>query len=111
MKIGFFDSGLGGITVLNEALKENIKAEYIYLADNKNTPYGIKDKNEVKKYVFQNIDFLVKNGCKIIVIACNTATALCIKELRKKYQNICFIGTEPAVKVAADDKERKNILL
>ena len=49
MKIGFFDSGLGGITVLNEALKENIKAEYIYLADNKNTPYGIKDKNEVKK--------------------------------------------------------------
>ena len=111
MKIGFFDSGLGGITVLNEALKENIKAEYIYLADNKNTPYGIKDKNEVKKYVFQNIDFLVKNGCKIIVFACNTATALCIKELRKKYQNICFIGTEPAVKVAADDKERKNILV
>ena len=111
MKIGFFDSGLGGITVLNEALKENIKAEYIYLADNKNTPYGIKDKNEVKKYVFQNIEFLVKNGCKIIVIACNTATALCIKELRKKYQNICFIGTEPAVKVAADDKERKNILV
>ena len=86
MKIGFFDSGLGGITVLNEALKENIKAEYIYLADNKNTPYGIKDKNEVKKYIFQNIEFLVKNGCEIIVIACNTATALCIKELRKKYQ-------------------------
>lgn len=111
MKIGFFDSGLGGITVLNEALKENIKAEYVYLADNKNTPYGIKDKNEVKKYVFQNIEFLVKNGCKIIVIACNTATALCIKELRKKYQNICFIGTEPAVKVAADDKERKSILV
>lgn len=111
MKIGFFDSGLGGITVLKEALKQNVSAEIIYLADNKNTPYGIKDKNQVKEYIYDNIMYLVDLGCDIIVIACNTATALCIKYLRKKFNNVCFIGTEPAVKIAADDNNKKRILV
>lgn len=111
MKIGFFDSGLGGITVLNEALSQKIHGHFLYLADNKNTPYGIKDKSKVKKYIFENIEYLVNNECKIIVIACNTATALCIKDLRKMYSNICFIGTEPAVKVAVDDEKNKKIIV
>ena len=111
MKIGFFDSGLGGITVLKEALKQNVNAEIIYLADNKNTPYGIKDKKQVKEYIYDNIIYLVDLGCDIIVIACNTATALCIKYLRKKFNNVCFIGTEPAVKIAADDINSKRILV
>ena len=81
MKIGFFDSGLGGTTVLVEALKE-IKAEYIYIADNKNSPYGIKDVNKVKSYIFSNIYTLVNMGCEIIVFACNTATSIAINELR-----------------------------
>lgn len=111
MKIGFFDSGLGGITVFNEALSQNINADFVYLADNKNTPYGIKDKSEVKKYIIKNVEYLINNNCDVIVIACNTATALCIKSLRKKFNNVCFIGTEPAVKVAADDKTKKKILV
>lgn len=111
MKIGFFDSGLGGITVFKEVLKQGINAEYIYLADNKNTPYGIKDKNEVKKYVYSNINYLVDSGCDIIVIACNTATALCIKELRETFKEVCFIGIEPAVKLAIDDKMKKRVLV
>lgn len=111
MKIGFFDSGLGGLTVLKEALNSGINADFIYLADIKNTPYGIKDKEVVKKYIFNNIDYLVKNECEIIVIACNTATAICIDDLRKKYKNIIFIGTEPALKVAVDSNNVKNILI
>lgn len=111
MKIGIFDSGLGGITVFKEILNQNIKAEFYYLADNKNTPYGIKDKSEVKELIEKNIKYLVDTGCQIIVIACNTATALSINLLRKKYPNIIFIGTEPAVKVAADDKNKTKILV
>lgn len=111
MKIGIFDSGLGGITVFREILKQKIKAEFYYLADNKNTPYGIKSKKEVIKYIEKNIKYLIDTGCKIIVIACNTATALSINYLRKKYPNIIFIGTEPAVKVAADDRSKTKILI
>lgn len=111
MKIGFFDSGLGGMTVLKEALKQNINAEIIYLADNKNTPYGVKDKNQVKEYIYNNIMYLVDMGCDIVVVACNTATALCIKDLRKNFSNVCFVGTEPAVKIAADDNNKKRILV
>lgn len=111
MKIGFFDSGLGGITIFNEALNRNIKADFLYLADNRNTPYGIKDKNRVINYINKNIEYLVNSGCGIIVIACNTATALCIKELRNKFPKTYFIGTEPAVKVAADFNGKKKILV
>ncbi len=99
MKIGFFDSGLGGLTVFNKVMK-NIKADYIYLADNKNSPYGIKTKKEVVSYAKKNVQTLVDIGCEIIVIACNTATSVAIDDLRKMYKNICIIGIEPAVKVA-----------
>lgn len=111
MKIGFFDSGIGGITVLKEALRQGINAEFVYVADNKNTPYGIKEKGEVKEYIYNNIKYLVEIGCDVIVIACNTATALCIKDLRRKFKNICFIGTEPAIKVATEDKDKRRILV
>lgn len=111
MKIGIFDSGLGGITVFREILKRNIKNDFYYLADNKNTPYGTKDKSKVKKYIEKNVKYLIDIGCQIIVVACNTATALSIKLLRKKYPNIIFIGTEPAIKVAADDKDKTKILV
>ena len=87
MKIGFFDSGLGGLTVFNKVMK-NIKADYIYLADNKNSPYGIKTKKEVVSYAKKNVQTLVDIGCEIIVIACNTATSVAIDDLRKMYKNI-----------------------
>lgn len=111
MKIGFFDSGLGGLTVLKQALEEGLSEEIFYLADTKNTPYGTKNENFVRKVIIDNIDYLVKIGCNPIVIACNTATSLCINGLRQKYKDIVFIGTEPAVKVAADSKLNKNILV
>lgn len=110
MKVGVYDSGLGGLTILKEAMKR-IPAEYFYLADNKNTPYGVKDKNLVKKYIFENVAHLIQQDCQIIVIACNTATSIAISELRKKYPSICFIGTEPAVKKAVDLHTNQHILV
>jgi glutamate racemase len=112
MKIGFFDSGLGGLTVLKEAIEnEKLSEDIYYLGDTKNTPYGTKDEGFVRKIIKENIDYLVKLECNPIVIACNTATSLCINELREKYKKIVFIGTEPAVKVAADSKDAKKILV
>lgn len=101
MKIAFFDSGVGGLTIFKEAFK-SIKADYIYFADNLNTPYGVKSKETVKKIVIENIKKIINYGTDIIVIACNTATSVAINDLRKKFKDKCIIGTEPAVKVAVD---------
>lgn len=110
MKIGFFDSGVGGATIFKEAVN-NIDAEYYYFADNLNMPYGVKKKEEVVKFSFDVVDKLVKKGCKIIVIACNTATSVAIKKLREKYEDIVFIGTEPAVKPAIENSNGKRVLV
>lgn len=107
MKIGFFDSGIGGITVLYEALKLLPKEDYIYYADVLHVPYGVKPKNEVRKYVFDAIEFIVKQGVKALVIACNTATSIAIEDLRLKY-NIPIIGMEPAVKPAVEKNKDNN---
>lgn len=101
MKIAFFDSGVGGLTIFKEAYKY-INAEYIYFADNINTPYGIKSKETVKEIVIENVKKIVDCGADIIVIACNTATSAAINDLREMFKDKCIIGTEPAVKVAAD---------
>lgn len=110
MKIAFFDSGVGGLTIFNKCVNQ-INAEYLYLADNKNTPYGIKNKELVKKLVVNNIEKVIKFNPDIIVIACNTATSVAINELRNKFKEKCIIGTEPAVKVAADENLDKRILV
>lgn len=99
MKIGFFDSGIGGMTVLYHALRLLPKDDYIYYADTLHVPYGEKSKDDVKKYVFEAVDFLSQQNIKALVIACNTATSVVAKELRKKY-SFPIIGIEPAVKPA-----------
>lgn len=111
MKITFYDSGIGGLTIFNEAFKY-IKAEYVYFADNLNTPYGIKSKETVKKIVINNVKKIMELGTDIIVIACNTATSAAINDLRKIFKDKCIIGTEPAVKVAVDSNlDSKKILV
>ena len=107
MQIGFFDSGIGGITVLHDALKMLPYEDYIYYADTLNVPYGSKSKDEVKKYIFDAVEFIVQKGVKALVIACNTATSVAIEDLRNKY-NIPIIGMEPAVKPAVEKNENIN---
>ncbi len=98
--IGIFDSGVGGLTVWKE-LKENLPNEnIIYLADSKNCPYGEKSQDEIIQLSITNTEFLLKQNCKAIVVACNTATAAAIDTLRNQY-SIPFIGMEPAIKPAA----------
>lgn len=111
-KIGIFDSGLGGVSILKEIIKD-IKGDIIYLSDSVNNPYGDKTADEVKKIIFLNIEFLISKKCNPIVIACNTATAVAIDDLRATYPNIIFIGTEPAIKTAYDFHEdnKKTLFL
>ncbi|QAA31347.1 glutamate racemase [Clostridium manihotivorum] len=101
MKIGFFDSGIGGITVLYDTLKVLPNEDYIYYADTENVPYGPKPKDEVRKYIFNAVDFIIKQGVSAVVIACNTATSVAIEDLRNTY-SIPIIGMEPAVKPAVE---------
>ena len=112
MKIGFFDSGIGGLTVLSEALKRLPNHEYLYYADTLHAPYGPKPKDEVRKYIFEAIEFLVREGAEIIVIACNTATSIAVADLRQKY-SIPIIGMEPAVKPAIEHvtENEKRVLV
>jgi glutamate racemase len=107
MKIGFFDSGIGGLTVLYDTLKLLPNEDYIYYADTLNVPYGPKPKEEVKKYILNAVDFIIKQGVKAVVIACNTATSVAIEELRAKY-DIPIIGMEPAVKPAVEKNRDIN---
>jgi len=109
-RIGVFDSGIGGLTVLEQLKKLLTNEDYLFYADSKNCPYGEKSDTELYDITSNIVDYLINKDCKIIVIACNTATTRCIKCLRDKYKDMTFIGTEPAIKVACD-RDYKNILV
>ena len=98
--IGLFDSGIGGTSIWKEVVKLLPYEKTIYLADSKNAPYGEKSSEEIIALSIKNTDFLISQGCKLIIIACNTATTNAIDYLRSHY-NIPFIGIEPAIKPAA----------
>ncbi|MEI7509142.1 MAG: glutamate racemase [Flavobacterium sp.] len=98
--IGLFDSGIGGTSIWKEIHQLLPNEDTIYLADSKNAPYGEKSKEEIIYLSSKNTELLLSKNCKLIVVACNTATTNAIKELRAKY-DIPFIGIEPAIKPAA----------
>lgn len=108
--IGVFDSGIGGLTVLEEMKKILPNEDFLFYADSLNNPYGEKDDQLLYEITSNIVEFLISRGCKIIVIACNTATTRCIRYLRSKYPDIIFVGTEPAIKVACD-RDFNNILV
>jgi len=110
MRIGFFDSGVGGLTVLNDAIKRMPTEDFIYFADTYNVPYGIKPKEEVKKFIFEVVSFLNSRGIEALLIACNTATSIGIEELRKEYK-FPIIGMEPAVKLGLNFNKDKKVLV
>ena len=85
MKIGIFDSGIGGLSVLYEAMQLLPHEQFIYYADEKHVPYGEKTREEIIGYVDEIIQFMIDHDCKAIVIACNTATSAAVALMRKKY--------------------------
>tara|TARA_R110001583_G_scaffold53483_2_gene164953 strand:+ start:5926 stop:6714 length:789 start_codon:yes stop_codon:yes gene_type:complete len=98
--IGIFDSGIGGTSIWKEVVKLLPNENTIYLADSKNAPYGEKTADEIIELCIKNTELLILKGCKLIIVACNTATTNAIDYLRKTY-SIPFIGIEPAIKPAA----------
>jgi glutamate racemase len=98
--IGLFDSGVGGTSIWKEVITLLPHEDTIYLSDSKNAPYGEKSTKKIIKLCEKNIAFLLNKECKLIIVACNTATTNAISFLRNKY-NVPFIGIEPAIKPAA----------
>jgi len=98
--IGIFDSGIGGTSIWKEINNLLPYEDTIYLADSKNAPYGPKGKQAIINLSIKNTEFLINEKCKLIVVACNTATTNAIDYLRNIY-SIPFIGIEPAIKPAA----------
>ena len=107
-KIGIFDSGIGGLTVLKECVSLLPEAEFYYLGDNGRAPYGNRSEGEIKAFVGEALQTFRDLGVDAAVLACNTATTVCLDEMRKAF---CFpiIGTEPAVRLAA--RECKSALV
>ncbi|WP_179344251.1 glutamate racemase [Winogradskyella ursingii] len=98
--IGIFDSGVGGTSIFKEVHTLLPYENCIYLADSKNAPYGNKSEAEILQLCIKNTEFLLSRDCKMIIVACNTATTNAISYLREHY-NVPFIGIEPAIKPAA----------
>ena len=110
MKIGFFDSGIGGLSVLQQAFRMLPQEQFIYYADQKHVPYGEKTQKEIMGYVEEVVQFMLHHDVKAIVIACNTATSVAVRELRKHY-SLPIIGMEPAVKKAIDLYQEQRVLV
>jgi len=106
--IGIFDSGVGGTSIWKELHTLMPNESTIYLADSKNAPYGEKSSEEILQLSIKNTELLLEQDCKLIVVACNTATTNAINYLRKNYR-VPFIGIEPAIKPAALQTKTKKV--
>lgn len=100
--IGFFDSGVGGLSVLRALRKQLPRESVLYFADQGHVPYGPRPLEEVRSFSKEITRFLLNLGAKIIVVACNTASAAALHTLRQVFPSVSFVGMEPAVKPAAE---------
>ena len=98
--VGIFDSGIGGFSVLREIHNLLPNQPLFYIADQVHVPYGKRQLSKIREFSFAITDFLASMGAQVIVVACNTASAAALKELRKEYPQLTFVGMEPAVKPA-----------
>ena len=98
--IGLYDSGFGGLSVWRELRRALLNESLIYLGDGKHCPYGSLDEQTIKEYATQSVQLLIYRGCKLVVVACNTATAAAISHLRATFPQIPIVGLEPAIKPA-----------
>lgn len=109
--VGFFDSGVGGISVLKQAINLSPMENYIYYGDSNNAPYGTKSVEQIKELSFKAVEFLIGKGAKAVVVACNTATSAAIEDLRSRYKDIPIIGIEPALKPAVELRRKGKIIV
>jgi glutamate racemase len=100
--IGVFDSGVGGLSVVREIMAQHPAQPIIYLADQANAPYGQRDLAEIRRLAQGIVRFLLAQGARLIVIACNTASAAALHWLRRQLPDVPFVGMEPAVKPAVE---------
>ena len=110
MKTAFFDSGIGGLSVLHHAMKILPDEEFIFFADEDNVPYGTKTREQILNYVDEAFEFLIAQNVGAIVVACNTATSVAVRPMREKY-SLPIIGMEPALKRALDLFPEKKVLV
>ena len=108
--IGVFDSGIGGVTVLKEIIKLLPNYHYLYYSDSFNNPYGDKKEEELLIITKNIVQLLIDKGCKIIVIACNTASAICKDYLRGNF-DVPIIAIEPAIKQVFDNSPKGKTLV
>jgi len=99
--IGVFDSGVGGLSVWREIVRQLPHEDTVYVADQAHVPYGPRSEDEIRGFCHDIAGFLAGQGCKAIVVACNTASAAALKSLRETFAQLPVIGMEPAVKPAA----------
>jgi glutamate racemase len=99
--IGVFDSGVGGLSVLSEVRKTLPDADLFYVADRARAPYGPRSMEEIQSFALEIAGWLIDRGCSTLVVACNTASAAALDELRRTHPELPIVGMEPAVKPAA----------
>ena len=110
LSIGVFDSGLGGLTVVQEMRKLIKGAKLYYLADTKYAPYGDKTQEEILEYSLQITHYFIKNyAIDALIIACNTATSAAISTLRERFPELVIIGAEPGIKPAIEQSLTKRV--
>ena len=107
--IGVFDSGVGGLSVLREIRNQLPHEDVLYLADQAHVPYGARPLEEVREFARGITRFLLEEGAKIIVVACNTASAAALQDLRSEFPRTPFVGMEPAVKPAAQISRTRRV--
>lgn len=109
--IGVLDSGIGGVSVLREIIKLIPGGHFIYYSDSLYNPYGDKSSDEVYGFVKKIVTYFLERGVVAIVIACNTASAVCVKKLREEYPDVLFIAIEPAYKMVHDYNPKGETLV
>src|SRR6185437_6249285 len=109
MKIGLFDSGFGGLTVLRELLTAIPQVDYLYLGDTARLPYGSKSAATVARYAVSSVEFLVQHGAEYVVIACNTASALAMESIQAAVRTQVLGVITPGARSAAAITHSKNV--
>lgn len=107
--IGVFDSGVGGLSVLTHLVNELPHEQFIYLADTLHVPYGSREPQDIQNLTLQAVNWLVKQGCKLVVIACNTASAHALQAVRQRYPQLLIVGLVPALKPAVINSQTKQV--